>query len=349
MSRNMIAANIGIFVAIDEHADSSGAPLENAGTKRYIATNDEEEELLKDLALTYVSRVTPSRVILRYDYGALNVFALSGFNDAVSSAWLDRADLGGAILTAVLADLKPRIIGNIDLVRQVVDAQDGRDKDYSGHSPVAIGALFQSVRSFVGNDIDEAENDKIIFDFMLAEAELSDNWLDSELCSALRQLMTLDLTGIPFKTLARSVLDTDPASLFMALYRCLESLYAYSGASKLRSMLNIQATWETVAVALESSLGWRPTEATSLERLVAMGYKEDLVKVRDAIIPAFPGGGPSQLQRAATEHLYKLRNSVVHFRPAHSLIDLNRVDWKVLSEALINLICYSYSEIFDSI
>lgn len=144
-------------------------------------------------------------------------------------------------------------------------------------------------------------------------------------------------------------MDFDQSSLFMSLYRCLEALYAHAGANSIRNALAISAPWEEVAVALETHLGWRPIEAQSLEALVGMGDKLELMTIRDSIRPAFAGAPSPTLIRAAADYLYRLRNSVVHYRPIHSSVDHSVVDWARLCGAMSTLISYVYSEIFESI
>src|SRR5437868_13171482 len=54
--------------------------------------------------------------------------------------------------------------------------------------------------------------------------------------------------------LCRSLFDADPAALFLALYRCLEALYAYSASTKLIGEFGLDRSWTEVAVALEKQL-----------------------------------------------------------------------------------------------
>lgn len=349
MARNMIAANTAVFGLLDQFVANRGAPLESTGQVRWIATDDADRRILKDFSLSKTLRISPARVIARFDDPPDNLFVLVGFEPSASSTWLAPFEVGAGLLTAVIAELQPRPQASPLQVKQVVDAQDKRDAGYIGHEASSIASLFPPIRAFLGYNLAPDVDGRIIFDLILSETELSNNWIDGDLCRDLRQLCDLDLTGIPYMTVARSMLDFDQSSLFMALYRCLEALYAHAGANRLRSTLGISTPWEEVAIALETDLSWRPIEWQSLEALVGMGAEPDLILIRDAISPAFPGDPSTDLTRAASDYLYRLRNSVVHYRPAHALIDHSLVDWNKLCRACATLISYVYSEIFGSL
>lgn len=242
----------------------------------------------------------------------------------------------------------PRPVATPLQVQNIVIAQDSRDAGYNGHDPKDISALFANIQAFSASDVSISDNPKIFFDFALSEARYTPNWVPQRLCDSLQELYTLELIGIPFDVLSRSILDYDPASLFLALYRCLEALYSRSGAERLRASLAISADWEAVARSLESELGWRPVEAGSLESLVRMGAQSEWKSISDAISPAIPGTGGRDRAMTASKAIYKLRNSTVHFRPSTSAIILEKVDWDSLCCSMVTLISYVYSDIFDS-
>lgn len=349
MSRNMIAANKAIFDLLDEYAERHGERLENTGQDRWIATTDADKAILKNYALSKLARFSSTKSILRLDRTPDTVFALVGFDQAIESDWLSPVEVGPGLLTAVLSEALPRPTATALELKQVVDAQDKRDEGYDGHDAGDISELFPNVRAFYNFNVDDDATPQIILDFVLSETSLSDNWITPRLIADLHQLIDLDLIGVPYMTLARSMLDYDRASVFMALYRCFEALYAYAGASKIKNALNLPQSWDLIAAQLELNLNWRPIEGQSLELLMKMAAENDLIKIRDAISPAFPGDGPGDIVRSASDYLYKLRNSVVHFRAIHSLVEHDKVDWESLCCACATSVAYIYSEIFGSI
>lgn len=349
MARNMKAANNAVFRLLDDYASSRSMPLDSAGQIRWIETDPADRKILKEFDLSRVFKISPQKAVARFDRVPDSLFVLVGFDSEVESRWLASAEVGAGVLTAVIAEVQPQPKVSPLEVKQIVDVEDMRTPGYAGHGAKGIATLFPSLKAFYGYNLSKDEDDRLIYDFVLSETALSSNWVDDVLCTALGQLIELNLQGIPYLTVARSMLDFDKASLFLALYRCLESLYAHAGANRVRGRLGLTQSWTEVAVALEAELGWRPTEWQSLESLMAMGAVQDLEVIRDAINPAFPGDPPSDLVRAASDYLYKLRNSSVHFRPAHSIVDHSAVDWNRLCQACATLIAYVYSEIFGSL
>lgn len=349
MARNMISANNAVFDLLDNYAASRSMTLESTGQVRWIATDSADRAILKEFELSRTFEISPTKAVARFDRLTDSLYVLVGFEDEVQSRWLSPFEVGAGLLTAVIAEVRPRPNVSPLEVKQIVDAEDKRTPGYAGHGANGIATLFPPVRAFYGYNLSKDEDARVIYDFVLSETALSSNWIDSDLCNGLGQLIELDLQGIPYLTVARSMLDFDKASLFLALYRCLESLYAHAGANRVRHRLGLSQSWNEVAVALEAELGWRPIEWQSLEALMAMGAERDLEAIRDSISPAFPGDPPSDRVRAASDYLYKLRNSAVHFRPVHSVVDHSAVDWGRLCQACATLIAYVYSEIFGTL
>jgi hypothetical protein len=133
--------------------------------------------------------------------------------------------------------------------------------------------------------------------------------------------------------------------MFLALYRCIESLYAYSSAQKIISDLNLTHNWGEVAVALEDHLGWHPREESSLGELLinaARGDLEDIFRSTGEKVPEI-----GDLASATGRRIYQLRNNLVHFRPLHQQFDPQLVDWNRLCETMATLVWHIYTEVFS--
>lgn len=349
MMRNMIAANTKVFSDFDNYLQSRGAPADNAGEIRWIATNDDEEVDLKRFSFTSEHRISPSKFVSRFDDGSDQVFVTVGFDQAVESTFFQKIPMAAGLLTAVLADCEPRPVASILTVQDIVSAQDKRDSSYGGHTASDIFELFPTMLAFDAQNIDFADDAKIFFDFVLSDATKQNGWIDDKLAKSLEQLYILNLIGIPYNVLAHSLSDPNPSSLFLALYKCLESLYSRTASERIKKTLNVASDWKEISVALENDLGWRPIEAGSLESLVNLGAEREWTDIQAAIAPAFPGFVANEEATRAARLIYKLRNSVVHFRPIHSRVQLKDVDWPLLCSAMVNLVSYVYSEIFESL
>jgi hypothetical protein len=135
-----------------------------------------------------------------------------------------------------------------------------------------------------------------------------------------------------------------PLALFLALYRCLEALYAHSQTHRLMSDLGIDRPWTDMAQTLEAALGWHPREEPSLEALLCHAIPDDLKAVASALNSEIPQN--SRVEVYVAKKIYQLRNSLVHYRPFHHSIDFEGVDWNRLCEAVALLVLHIHGETF---
>jgi len=247
----------------------------------------------------------------------------------------------------ILAELSPRPSATIAEIRDIVEAGDkDSEPSYSGHDPDVIAKLFPDIRAFEMPALPPEATWRVFFKICIEECEFSESWIDSSLAQTLHSVCDLDPDRIPYRVLCRSVFDTDPTSFFLALYRCLENLYAFAGAQKLASELGITASWSEVAAALENQLGWYPREESSLETLLRMANVEDLRSIRSLLGETDDTTERELMANRAARSIYSLRNSIVHFRPAQQLIDLQKINWNAICRHMASILIYMYSELF---
>jgi hypothetical protein len=182
------------------------------------------------------------------------------------------------------------------------------------------------------------------FFFDLAAKDIStEAWMSNELLTTLQTLSNLERIHIPYKTLCRSIYDSDPTALYMALYRCLEALYAYSSSMKLKRQLSLTHDWHKVADALEESLSWYPREDSSLNKLISFASNETLEEIC-LLINSEPVS--ENVSNSAGKRIYNLRNAIVHYRPTMQKYDFDQLNWNKICECLAMIIFDVYVEIF---
>lgn len=148
---------------------------------------------------------------------------------------------------------------------------------------------------------------------------------------------TLSQVGklVPFTGFTRAAYDIDPRSIFMALYRSLENLYAYSEVSLLIQSLSLKISWVEAAEVLADQLKWRPREEEALRKVFTLAAPDAPL---EDLINSLPGEGSvdetTNLPKMAAARLYSVRNSVVHVRPGLRGIDADVLDWDALSVKL---------------
>jgi hypothetical protein len=277
MSRNMINANKDVFAVLDRYCATRGDPVRNFGAPRWITTNAADRRIIKDAGLTERLSFSPGRSVLRLDLGTYCYICTCGFEYTSPSGGLVEVDVSAGLLTVILAELKPRPRGTTAQIRNVVEALDkDADATYAGHDPSSIASLFAPIRTFGSSNVSQDDTWRIFFLLCIQECRQGESWIDERLANTLQSICELELLSIPYRTLCRSIFDADPAALFLALYRCVESLYAYSSAQRVIAALGLQHGWEDVAAALEDQLGWHPREESSLTSLLEQAATRDL-------------------------------------------------------------------------
>jgi hypothetical protein len=355
VSRNIIQANKSIFVALDKHCATRGSTLQNAGKPRWIASKKKHHHFMASARVSDLVHFGPGRKLARFELSTkLARFELStkcylcsvGFepNEGLLSG--AKLDLDPALLTVALSELQPRPSATFNEIRQIVEWSDKETDDrYQGHEHEQIASLFPLVCVY---DMDHGK-DKVIwntfFNVCIDECELGSSWIEGSLADALRSMCDLDQQRIPYRVLCRSIFDGDRSSFFLALYRCLEALYAYSSARSLAGALEISKPWGEIATVLEDELGWHPREEGSLTRIIKFATPTDLRAILHALGCSSPGDQELLINRAA-KAIYGLRNSIVHYRPAQHRVDMESFDWLRICAAMVGVILDVYEAVF---
>lgn len=347
MPRNMIAANKAVFRNLDEYCASRGDPIGNANAARWIATQSEDRRLLKESTISDRLLFTARRGVVRVDHGSDCYFCAIGFDYSEAPVGLVLTDLGAGLLTVLLAELNvPPRVTPIEVRNIVEAAYKDAPPEYGGHDFRLMQTLYPVVDVFSGSGIASDETWKVFFLMCLAECRGGETWIKPTLADELQMLADLPLINIPYRTLCRSIFDTDPGAMFLALYRCLEAVYAFSSARELIAALNLKHDWADVAATLENTLGWHPREEGSLIALFAHGAEIDHRSIFSALGENAPLEASGSISVAAARRVYKLRNDLVHYRPSQARVDYSQIDWNALCQATVGLVCYIYAEVF---
>lgn len=282
--------------------------------------------------------------VARFDLDGLALFCTIGLELPGAIAGLVDDEVGGGMFTAILSELRPMPMASALEVKNII----GTGKEtagYKGHEIYEISPLFPDVRVFSGQDISEEETPRIFFLICLADSVRSGIWMDKSLRGNLELVAELSPVAIPYRILCRSLFDTDPSAVFLALYRCLEALYAYSHTSELIKRLDMSFEWSHVSQILEETLAWRPREEPSLGLLLQRAVPDDLRSMLDALGETLPNN--ADLVSYATKKMYQLRNSLVHYRAFHQSFDHEAINWNRLCESTALMVLHVYSSIVD--
>lgn len=345
--RHVKQANSDLFARLDAFCATREDALVNAGRARWIASAPAHKHFMRNAALTALLNTSSVMKIARFDLPSKTYFFTSGFDVFTPPTGAVEIDVSAAHLTVALAEMRCRPSVSTSTIRDVVEIGDlNSDPTYRGHDPSEIARLYPTLRVFQHDRLPDAETWKVFFQLCVSEASLGESWLSAPLVKDLEALADLDPRRIPYRLLCRSIFSGEATYFFLALYRCVEALYSFSSADKLRKALGLGVGWDQLAAGLEDELGWHPREEGSLESLLRMASEKDLRLALEANNESTDGLDQEKLLRQATKRIYWVRNSIVHFRPSQQRIDLDRLDWNKLCRAMTGIVFSTYVDVF---
>ena len=338
MSRNKKRANKLIFKRLDDYVAARGESISNSGQERWIGTEEANRRFLTDAKLTNSLAFSARLLVSQFDFDNRTYTVTAGFDTTDIPSGLVEEDLTGAILTAFLADSDLQPNSHILNVRQVVEYSDARTKEYkpAGHGFADIAGLFPNIRVFSSEPLQKKESENIFLLLCLADRRRVELWMEEALVTELERLASLGASRVPYSSLCKSCLDTDPGNLFLALYRSLENQYSRKKVTALLDSMEISRDWAEMARLLGDKLSWYPRELESLEELLKQVPEPIQAVGLEAFgVTSTPGTNqPLMLSKL----IYDLRNTLVHYRPFHQAAD-PKLDWNKVCRALCNILC----------
>lgn len=350
VSRNKKEANAVVFDRLDRFASDGGHALRNKGKTRWIGSSEDKDHqrFLTHSNVTKTQRYGATRRLLLIEVDETIYAACVGFQSLLEHDLLAQSEVAGAHATVILSELPIEPIVSAAEVNNIVGGTDESDEDYEGHAVSDLLGIFPPLRLYKFIDVDAAEAWVVFWLLCLAECAEGESWIDEALAQSLQSLSDDREIGLPFEVLARSVFDQDPGSLFLALYRCIEALYAYDACSQLALNLeqdlgvsNIE--WQTLANRLNEDLSWYPQEAAALNGLLRTCDESALEGVLTCFDETLPEGSDRFV--ACGKRIYKLRNALVHFRAGQHDSSTSEIKWDDLCTAMAALIVSLYAQL----
>jgi len=335
MSRNMIGANQELFATLERYCLVRDQPIESAGGGRYVATNAEEKRLLKDLKVGTCIRFGNHRSLTHLFLSDSHYIGTVGFEFEPGAPNLTLIENNAGLTVCLLVESRASPLASPPTVRNIVEVGSRADVDYSGHESRLIESLFPSIQVLQSTEpLDDDSLWRLCLMICAEECKQGGSWIEHELASELVALTDLNIPSMPYSAICRSIFDADPRSLFMALYRCLEATYSHQSSRRLIDKLALNISWQDMAAALESEIGWHPQESASLNVVLQHTVESDLEAICDCLRVEVG----KDVQASAGRAVYSLRNSVVHFRPGTREIGVDEIDWNRLCLLLIRVV-----------
>jgi hypothetical protein len=337
VNRNMIDANRALFARLLKYADDRDYPVSDPQAARWVHANPDADKILTSLTVRGFMSFGRFRHLAWLALEEQHYIATVGFEYEIIDPALEPLDDIQGYDVCLLSELLVSPNASASTVYNVVGASSRKaDSLYPGHDNDQIMGLFPPIRVFAStNPINDDLAWPMFLDVSAEECRHGESWIEDELANSLSELARANVSQFPYKELCRSALDLDPRSLFMSLYRCIEATYAHDQATKLKKDLAIEHDWNRIAKALEDAMSWRPLEATSLNVVLGFAQEDDLRVVCDCL--GVQLSGDSSPAPAAGKAIYKLRNRIVHYRPALARVDSEALDWNRLCIAMVSI------------
>lgn len=346
MARNMIDSNTAVFKKVDLFASNKSATLKNAQKPRFITCEKYDFHVASTLEHEATEILSNNKFITLFKSNDTFYLILVGFSHVDLTTQLSsffEIDITSNLLIAVLADTPITPKATVDELIDVIDIGYRHDEDgYQGHHLTQMLKIYPSIQVFQHDDYPPKDFIFHVMCICLDEHVNRNSWITKNLAEAIQLFGPQDIPEIPYHTITRSIYDQDPGSLFLSLYRCLEGLYALKHCTRIIKELELNKNWTDLAIILENELKWRPPEQSSLEALFQHGSSVDFTDIFEAMNSEVP---TEKLPEKAAKKIYKLRNSLVHFRPIHQSDEHKEIDWEKLCIAMVGCITHIYSEI----
>ncbi|MWV48901.1 hypothetical protein GRS96_06365 [Rathayibacter sp. VKM Ac-2803] len=331
----MIEANKMLFQQLVSYSGERGYNVTNANAVRWVHANDDADAVLIGATLRESMSFGRFRHLAWLEFDKVDYVCSVGFEGELRDPNLLFIDDVQGFDVCLLTELRVSPNASAVKVYNIVEASS-RDTDsaYVGHDNALVTGLYPPIKVY--RSVTPISSEVVwssFLDFSANELEYGGSWIDKELAGLLSQLAQKSLESLPYAELCRSTLELDPRSLFMSLYRCIEATYAHDKASMLKNALSIEASWNEIASVLEKQMSWRPLEETSLISVLSLAKDEDLREICACLGVNLTD--ETGVQSAAGRAIYKLRNHIVHYRPAHSPVKVSGFDWNRICKALL--------------
>jgi hypothetical protein len=344
VSRNKIKANTAVFNKLRAKAGVRVIP----DVRRYVATEtDEDREWLTDGLITKEVRFDPVNRVLRIEKGALVCFVLVNFSTAEKLPdGLQLMEMNSGLFTALAADcdITLPVLDEFELHERVFTPQP---EGYTGHSWNTLSPFFYPlvILEVIGGGPFDTDSGLEQFALWLAVSAAEIRTLDFgertlEVCG---ELALDQKSAVPFLLMAHAMVSVRWEHAFLDVYRCIERLLSIPTMMDLKGNLGVSTTAVVLSAMLESITGWRKPEESGLISL--LGHCDVTCRPFHArLIQFVPDLHREYSINVVGTYIYKLRNSIVHYRPATELPNLQEEAWKLILDFMVESVAGIYAK-----
>ncbi|MFB2893415.1 hypothetical protein ACE1CI_10920 [Aerosakkonemataceae cyanobacterium BLCC-F50] len=348
MSRNMIKANEYIFEVLANFGQKSkeATPVSDT-TKRCIKTNNEEQEWLKEIKIIKKQLIVPNFQTASFEFNTQKYFVAVGWQSKEivdSDKVLQFVEPNAGIVTALLFELKiplSRKASPLEITNIMVYGSDNEVIKYEFSEIIHFFEPFSVYRiqedyPFIENDIDLI---RLSGFYTLKNSQLITLNFSGETLDKFEQIFFEGAKTIPYENLLFSLFSVSWKYSFLDIYRCIERLFSISFLEDFHKKLQITDPLLKFSADVETYIGWKPKENEAVNKIID-GSPEEAHCLLQEIKRCIDGTGEGK----CGELVYKIRNSIVHFRPATQCMDLDDKNWDILIRASLYIVEHWYNQ-----
>ena len=336
-----------LFGRLADHASQGGDTIANLDAGRWIKKKDDADLALMAFASAEPRIVTRQIRLIRIEHEGEHYFCTFGLpepDEVPPDLEIVDATPGLFALSVLEANVRPPITVTTAAVKEVLEEQfKDNGTGYEGHDLGEVMPLFPPLvvyRATAPADY-HAITDRVLGSILARTYLDGPISLEPETVVALTAVFETDCDLIPFRNLVQGVLAISWENLFLECYRCIEQLYGMRRFQALRDELKFALSPRDLAKVIEDHLSWRPKENEAFVALVGL-CDEGLISTVCANA-AIAGETHEKRSSRLVEMLYGLRNTIVHYRPAHAVLQKSDADWNIIVRGMLGLVAELYN------
>jgi len=342
----MIKANEHIFSSLVDFVKQNGIDIPEG--IRYIKTDGEEKRWLKELKVSQKQIILPNLRTVSINFDQKEYFVVVGWDDSESfDEVLDPIFLNAGLVTALLFELEVPIrreVGPYEIADEIQYKYQTCDKEqeYSGHDFSEVSKFFEPILAYQILEESPLNGDDIIqiSGFYICEnnKKLSLSF-SPETIGIFERVFIEGPSSIPYENLLSSLTSVRWKHSFLDIYRCIEQLFPISRLYDLHQSLGISISLLEFSAKIENSIGWRPKEDETLNKLF-----DELPTEARKLFSEVRYYLDSTKEGELGTWFYKIRNSIVHYRPATQQFELDDENCNKLIRGALLVIEYLYEK-----
>lgn len=339
-SRNRKHMSKALFDILISTARQRDTDIDNPEKGRFIHRHSEDDAHLMAQADTSALSLSRSQRMVRVTWKNDLYFVTFGIGEPDSIPQnLEYAELTpGIFVSSVLAaNILPSQAISGASIKDTIEGEYIGTQNYQGHDLYSIASLFPACQIYrVISPAPYTESNHRFLGTILAKS-FTDGPLNlyPKTLQYFSDIFEAGPDFLPYENILQGLLSFSWSNLYLECYRCLEQLYALPKVSALTQRWNSPLALKEVVALLESHLSWRPKEDEALTSVVRELTVQSVQLLCCAFQQQYLTEDHIRSCETVASHVYKLRNSIVHFRPLHATVSKSDGEWNDIVQAML--------------